>query len=140
MAATLLAAAPGGAAAPTTTTSPSTASTNTSSTTSTSTATSAATPVVESVQPNHGRTSGWVPVLIDGKNLSASAQPCLFFNLSNCHVSVDFGTNAAFVLFDSPRFVLVIAPPAGTPGTVDVTVTVNGVTTAASPADHFTYE
>jgi large repetitive protein len=96
-------------------------------------------PVVESVEPNHGRTIGFTPVLIDGNGLSASAQYCLFFNLKRCDVSVHFGEKSAFVFFASPEDLIVFAP-ANSAGTVDITVTVDGVTSATTPADQFTYE
>jgi IPT/TIG domain len=113
--------------------------TKTITTTTRTTTTPTTAPSVESVEPNHGRTSGWVLVLIDGKNLSASGETCLFFNLEKCHVSVHFDEAEPFVLYDSSEFVFVIAPPHGA-GTVPVTVTVNGVTSAITPASQFTYE
>jgi IPT/TIG domain len=97
-------------------------------------------PVVESVEPNHGRTLAFTPVLIDGKNLSARTGYCLFLNLTKCEVSVHFGEKAAFVFFASPEDVIVFAPASIKAGTVDITVTVSGVTSATTPSDQFTYE
>lgn len=53
-------------------------------------------------------------------------------------MTVNFGEKEAFVLFASPERDVVFAPPHA-PGTVDVTVTVNGMASATSPADQFTY-
>jgi hypothetical protein len=125
----------------TTTTVPtSTTTTVPTSTTTTTTSSTAEAPVVESVVPGHGPTFGFTPVLIDGKNLTANGEACIFFNLEPCGTSVRFGENeATFVLFASPEDLLVLSPPAAKPGRVDVRVTVNGMTSAVNPKDHFVY-
>jgi hypothetical protein len=90
------------------------------------------------VSPDHGPVVGFSLVRIRGANLSAGEETCFFFDLLSCKVSVHFGANAAFVIFDSPTAVLVLSPP-NPPGTVDVTATVDGQTSTTSPADHFAY-
>ncbi len=51
--------------------------------------------------------------------------------------AVEFGSNAATITADSATSITATSP-AGT-GTVDVTVTTAGGTSATSPADEFTY-
>jgi hypothetical protein len=51
---------------------------------------------------------------------------------------VRFGSKEAFILTDSSTSLLVEAPE-GVPGTVDVTVTTPGGTSAISELDHFKY-
>ena len=53
--------------------------------------------------------------------------------------AVDFGGNAATIVSDSATQI-VVTDPAGTAGTVDVTVTTAGGTSATSAADQFTYD
>jgi hypothetical protein len=99
------------------------------------------TPVVEHVFPNHGSASKYSALLITGQNLSASSTGyCLFFDLQRCNTTVHVGEQEAFVFFASSRFVIIIAPKAAMPGTVNVTVSVAGVNSEMTPADEFTYE
>ena len=85
-----------------------------------------AAPAVTSVAPDSGPTSGGTNVTITGTNFSAGA-------------TVRFGgaaaTNVAVVSATS----ITATSPAGSAGTVDVTVTTAGGTSAASAADGFTY-
>ena len=84
-------------------------------------------PVVSSVSPNWGLAGGGGITRINGAGLDCSG----------CHVSVKFGNAYATVLFATPTQLTVDAPPGH--GTVNVTVTVNGVTSATSSADTYTY-
>jgi hypothetical protein len=84
-------------------------------------------PVVSSVYMNYGLPGGGQITRISGAGLD-----CL-----GCHVSVKFGNAHATVLFATPTQLTVDAPPGH--GTVNVTVTVNGVTSAITPADTYTY-
>jgi hypothetical protein len=54
------------------------------------------------------------------------------------NATVDFGANPASILSDTPTQIQVTAP-SGSPGTVDVTATTAGGTSATSVADLFTY-
>jgi len=115
----------------------STASTTKSTTSTTKTTTSVAgAPEVTRVLPTSGPTFGFMPVLIEGKNLSPAGETCFFSTCSG--MSVHFDEAEAFVILATPERDVVFSPP-HSPGTVDVTVTVNGQTSAKTPADHFTY-
>jgi hypothetical protein len=103
-------------------------------------------PTVVGVNPSQGRPLSFV--LVTGTGLfpnapdARSAFGSIFGDLfcfwsCSAQATVDFGTTNAKILFDSNDEVGVIAP-AGQ-GTVDVTVTVDGVTSQRSPADRFTY-
>ena len=81
-------------------------------------------PTVTNVNPNSGPAAGGTSVVITGTN---------FFAVS----AVMFGGNAAAYTVNSPTQITATAP-AGT-GTVDVTVTAGGGTSAANPADQFSY-
>ena len=82
-------------------------------------------PTVTSINPTSGPTAGGTSVTITGTNLSGAT-------------AVDFGTgNAADHHRDSATSITATSP-AGS-GTVDVTVTTTGGTSATSPADLFTY-
>jgi hypothetical protein len=95
-----------------------------------------ATPVVSSVEPNHGRHTGFNEVRIRGEHLTPNDVLCIQCNGDVVH----FGTTSVVVQQGVPGELLVIAPPHAT-GTVDVTVTTNpGATSATSSADHYTYE
>ncbi|MHB1891293.1 MAG: beta strand repeat-containing protein, partial [Acidimicrobiales bacterium] len=84
-------------------------------------------PTVASVSPSVGSTAGGTSVTITGTNFVAGA-------------TVDFGTNAATNVTVVSSTSITATSPASQTGTVDVTVTVNKVTSATSAADHFTYE
>ena len=91
----------------------------------TAVATSAAAPVVSSISPTSGPTSGGTTVTIKGNNFSGNA-------------TVYFGSkNPATVLTVSTKSITAISP-AGS-GTVDVTVNTSGGTSTTSSADKFTY-
>ncbi len=82
-------------------------------------------PTVTGVSPNTGSAAGGTGVTITGTNFFVPA-------------TVNFGvTPAGSVVVDSQTQITAISPP-GT-GTVDVTVTTTGGTSAISAADRFTY-
>ncbi len=82
-------------------------------------------PVVSSISPTSGPTSGGTTVTIKGNNFSGNA-------------TVYFGSkNPATVLTVSTKSITAISP-AGS-GTVDVTVNTSGGTSTTSSADKFTY-
>ena len=90
-------------------------------------------PIVDGVSPSSGPASGGTTVMITGSNLSGDP-------------TVDFGTTPGQIISDSITEIIAVSPPitveAGgtiTPGgTVDVTVTTTGGTSATSPLDQFT--
>ncbi len=85
-----------------------------------------ATPAVSGVSPSSGPTAGATLVAITGTNLSGVT-------------SVKFGSATATSVSVNPEGTRLTAEsPAGL-GTVDVTVTTPGGTSATSSADHFTY-
>ena len=82
-------------------------------------------PSVSAVSPNAGPLGGITGVTITGTNLTGQT-------------AVDFGATAGTVTADTGTTITVNAP-AESAGTVDVTVTTAGGTSATSSADHFTY-
>ena len=82
-------------------------------------------PVVTSVSPTAGPTAGGTSVTITGTNLGSAT-------------AVKFGTTAATITTNTATQI-VATNPAGAAGTVDVTVTNAGGTSAASANDQFTY-
>jgi hypothetical protein len=83
-------------------------------------------PVVTAVSPTSGLPGGGTTVYISGRNFPGAT-------------AVHFGTAGSTRFFPlSPGVIQAISPP-GAPGTVDVTVTTPGGTSAASPADQFSY-
>ena len=83
-------------------------------------------PTVSSLAPNKGTTGGGTTVTISGTNLSGAT-------------AVGFGANpAAAYTVDSSTSITATAP-AGSAGTVDVTVTTAGGTSATSGGDRYTY-
>ena len=88
-------------------------------------------PVITALRPASGPTFGDTPVIITGTGLSCPA------GVRGCTVTVTFGGHPAAVAFVRPGEIGVISPP-GT-GTVDVVVTVGGVSSQVTPADRFTY-
>jgi hypothetical protein len=84
-------------------------------------------PAVTSVSPSEGPTAGGTTVTITGTSFTHSS-------------TVKFGTTpAASVTFNSATS-LSATSPAGSAGTVDITVATSGVTSATSSADQFTYD
>ena len=83
-------------------------------------------PTVSGVNPAAGSLSGGATVTITGTNLGNAA-------------TVMFGNNPATIISDSATQILA-TDPAGSAGTVDVTVTTVGGASATSTADQFTYE
>jgi hypothetical protein len=82
-------------------------------------------PTVTSISPDIGLTGGGTEVTITGTNLANATE-------------VDFGPNSATIVSDTADQI-VVTSPAGSLGTVDVTVTTLGGTSPTSPADEFTY-
>ena len=82
-------------------------------------------PTVEGLNPTTGPTIGGTTVAITGTNLDGAT-------------AVRFGNNAATIRSDTATQIVVVAP-AGAAGTVDVTVTAAGGTSATTAADQFTY-
>jgi hypothetical protein len=85
-------------------------------------------PTVTSLTPNSGPAGGGTEVIIAGTNFTSTA-------------TVKFGNtavNPVSVLFVGSGEIVVTSSPAGT-GTVDVTVTTAGGTSATSVNDQFTY-
>ena len=87
---------------------------------------SSAAPAVTSVTPGSGPVAGGTSVTITGTNLGSAT-------------AVHFGSAAATILADSATQITTTSPAAGGTGSVDVTVTTAGGTSAATAADHFTY-
>jgi len=85
-----------------------------------------AAPTVTAISPTAGPTAGGVPITITGTNLSGAT-------------AVKFGaTNASGYTVNSATQITATAP-AGSAGTVDITVTTIGGTSATSASDQFTY-
>jgi hypothetical protein len=84
-----------------------------------------AAPMVSSVSPASGPLTGGTQVTITGTDLTRAT-------------AVRFGTAPAKIKSKSDTSIVVISPK-GAAGTVDVTVTSAGGTSAISPADQFTY-
>src|SRR5438094_7589497 len=82
-------------------------------------------PVVTGVSPSSGPSTGGTTVTITGTAF-------------DCVTSVTFGGVAATII-SSTSTQIVVTSPAHAAGTVDVIVTTPGGTSAATPADHFTY-
>src|SRR5206468_3933736 len=82
-------------------------------------------PAVTSISPTSGPSAGGTQVTISGSNLGGAT-------------SVRCGTTAAAISSKPTKSIVVHSPP-GTAGTVDVTVTNAGGTSALVTADRFTY-
>jgi len=83
-------------------------------------------PTVTAIDPARGPVAGGTTVTITGTNLAGAT-------------AVEFGAaNPATIVSGGPTQIVATAPP-GSAGPVDVTVTTAGGTSAASPADQFTY-
>ena len=89
-------------------------------------------PVIAALRPDHGPSFGGSVVEITGTGLACPRHD------RSCRVRVTFGGHRAFVLFASSTAIWVIAPPGR--GTVQVTVTVGGVSSQATAAGQYTYE
>ncbi len=84
-------------------------------------------PVVTSVAPPVGTPAGGTTVTVGGVNFTGAT-------------AVHFGANAGTGLVVNSDTSITIVSPAGSPGTVDVTVTTPSGTSTTGSADHFTYE
>ncbi|MGO9880317.1 MAG: IPT/TIG domain-containing protein [Acidimicrobiales bacterium] len=82
-------------------------------------------PSVKSVSPTSGPSTGATTVTITGTGFAGAS-------------AVNFGTTAATFTVNSSTTITAISP-AGSLGTVDITVTTSGGTSATSGADQFTY-
>jgi hypothetical protein len=84
-----------------------------------------AVPSVSAISPTSGPPAGGTTVTITGVNLDGNT-------------TVKFGTATASIVSNNGTRLVVTSPP-GAAGTVDVTVTTTGGTSATSSADQFTY-
>jgi IPT/TIG domain len=92
-------------------------------------------PAVTKVSPTQGPASGFTPVLVRGEGLlPVGANACL----ECAAVTVRFGARAVAVLEGTQHQLLVASPPHEA-GTVDLAVSVDGVISATTAADRFTY-
>jgi hypothetical protein len=85
-----------------------------------------AAPTITGVSPAEGTAAGGTPVTIAGTNLENA-------------IAVDFGSVAVTSFVSDSNGQIVLLSPAGTAGTVDVTATTLGGTSATSASDRFTY-
>ncbi len=85
----------------------------------------ASAPAVTSIDLSTGSTAGGMTVNVYGTNFSGAT-------------TVDFGGNSATFVTNSDTWITATVP-AGTAGTVDITVTTNNGTSTTSGADEFTY-
>jgi len=85
-------------------------------------------PRITRVTPNSGSQSGFTLVRITGANLAPKSGGALI---------VRFGETRAYVVSDSSCAIVVFSPPGR--GPVDITVSIDGVTSTVGPADRFTY-
>jgi hypothetical protein len=83
-------------------------------------------PSVSSVSPASGSTAGGNTVTLGGNGFTGAT-------------TVSFGGNPATGITVLSSTVITAVAPAGSAGTVDVTVTTPGGTSAANPNDHYTY-
>jgi hypothetical protein len=83
-------------------------------------------PTVSSVSPSSGLPAGGNSVTITGTNFSGVT-------------AVDFGTTAATPVTVNSTTSITVPAPAGPAGTVDVTVTASGGTSATNSSDRYTY-
>ncbi len=83
-------------------------------------------PTVTSISPTSGPTAGGTSVTITGTNFTSGA-------------TVEFGSTAATSVTYTSSTSLTATSPAESAGTVDITVTTAGGTSATSSADQFTY-
>jgi hypothetical protein len=84
-----------------------------------------ASPTVTSLGTSSGSTAGGTVVVITGTNFTSAT-------------GVNFGSYAASFTINSATQITAVVPPQAA-GTVDVTVTTDGGTSATTSADHFTY-
>jgi uncharacterized protein YhjY with autotransporter beta-barrel domain len=82
-------------------------------------------PAVLGVSPGSGPTTGGTPVTLSGSNFIGAT-------------AVRFGATSASFTVNGAN-VITATSPAGTPGTVDITVTSAGGTSATNASDQFTY-
>lgn len=92
-------------------------------------ATPAAPPAVSSISPTSGTAAGGTVVTINGANFATAAGV----------TTVRFGATASAAVICTTTTTCTATSPPGTPGTVDVRVTVVGQTSAVVNADRFTY-
>ena len=90
-------------------------------------------PVITGLRPDHGTVFGGTAVTITGTGLACPA------GSRSCAVTVSFGGHQAAFLLDTGTRIVLGSPP-GAAGTVQVTVTMGGVSSQATPAGLFTYQ
>lgn len=96
-------------------------------------------PVITSLTPTSGSASGNRYIYIYGDYLWQGSSSCLWYKGSGCAgLTVYVGPSKAFVTYSSPGVALVLSPP-GSAGTVNVRVDLNGLTSAITTADLYTY-
>ncbi len=83
-------------------------------------------PTVTGVSPTTGSTGGFTTVRVTGTGFTGP-------------LTVDFGGQASHIVTVLSSTALTAVAPAGSAGTVDVTVTTSAGTSAITPADQFTY-
>ena len=87
---------------------------------------SASSPSVSGVSPSSGSAAGGDLITVSGSNFTGAT-------------GVSFGTTAADFFTVLSDTALLVATPAGTAGTVDITVTTYAGTSSTGSADHYTY-
>ncbi|MDR0203937.1 MAG: IPTL-CTERM sorting domain-containing protein [Delftia acidovorans] len=87
-----------------------------------------AAPAITAIHPIAGPTAGGTPVILTGSGFTSAAPSG----------AVQFGSTAANYTVNSDTQITAIAPP-GAAGTVDITVSTVGGTSATSSGDRFTY-
>ncbi len=87
-----------------------------------------AAPAITAIHPIAGPTAGGTPVILTGSGFTSAAPSG----------AVQFGSTAANYTVNSDTQITAIAPP-GAAGTVDITVSTVGGTSATSAGDRFTY-
>ena len=94
-----------------------------------------ASPTVTGISPTAGPLGGGTVVTITGTGFTETSATGTVLPIVT---AVDFGTTPATIFTVINNTTLMVGSPAGT-GTVDVTVTTPGGSSAKSPADQFTY-
>jgi len=93
-------------------------------------------PTVTGVTPNQGGNFSLVEIEGSGMLPVGSPSSCLWPNCPQ-GLEANFGSVQAWVLWATPTWMLVLAPPGV--GKVDVTVSLDGVMSQRGPSDQFTY-
>ena len=91
------------------------------------TASGTVTSTVDGIDPNSGSTAGGTQVAIFGSGFSGATR-------------VNFGGTPIFKFFTADDHRIFVQSPPGAAGTIDVTVSAGGITSATSVGDRFTYK